>query len=445
MRLKAMRCLALVLCAAPALADGIRDAQLADLEYARTHYVVENLAYSPTGRRRALEHIRRLEQRAGRLTPAEFLVGLDELATLADNGHDTVYPGDGAWTPELRLPLRLIWFPDAMLIARAAPELADLLGARVRRIEGRSPAALLRHLRHEHSGTDGNRRWNTLWDIENPAMLHAMGLAPAADRLRFDLVLRDGRRVTRTITARPAAELPPPARRSRYWSADPYGREAELGWRAATVSAPVPLALDRPDLVYRAAVLPDLDAGYLQLRSNFDEEGQHITPFVDAFGARLRARPPHNLIVDLRFDTGGDIGTTRGLMRDITRAVPGRIYVLTGPATFSAGIVSAAALKHDGGGKVTLVGERVGDRLQWWSEGGHQCLPNSKNCLHASDGYWDLVHGCAGQPHCYGDQFEARVDGLDPDIRAPYTAADWLAGRDPALEAVRRDLGRRKR
>ena len=145
-----------------------------------------------------------------------------------------------------------------------------------------------------------------------------------------------------------------------------------------------------------------------------------------------------NLIVDLRFDTGGDIDLTRDWQRALAARVPGQIYVLVSRHTFSAGIVSAAAFKHDAPTRVHVVGEAVGDRLRWWSEGDNVCMPNSHYCLHMTTGLWDLVHGCAAQPGCYGDQYGAQVSHLDPDIDAPITAGSWLAGRDPGMEAIAR-------
>jgi len=62
------------------------------------------------------------------------------------------------------------------------------------------------------------------------------------------------------------------------------------------------------------------------------------------------------------------------------------------------GIVSAAAMKHDGGDRVILVGEDVADRLRFWSEGKPVCLPNSDLCLHPTTGLWDLEKGCKGEP-----------------------------------------------
>ena len=83
-----------------------------------------------------------------------------------------------------------------------------------------------------------------------------------------------------------------------------------------------------------------------------------------------------------------------------------------------------------------MVGEDIGDRLRFWSEGESVCLPSSGLCVRRTDGLWDLEKGCNGEPHCYGDQFGAAVGSLKAEIPAPLTAAAYLSGRDPGLEAV---------
>jgi hypothetical protein len=74
--------------------------------------------------------------------------------------------------------------------------------------------------------------------------------------------------------------------------------------------------------------------------------------------------------------------------------------------------------------------------MRFWSEGGNACLADSGFCLRFTSGLIDLRKGCAGEPDCYGDQFDVTVGSLDPDIAAPLTAADYLARRDRALDAV---------
>ncbi len=81
-----------------------------------------------------------------------------------------------------------------------------------------------------------------------------------------------------------------------------------------------------------------------------------------------------------------------------------------------------------------------GDRLTFWSEARPVCLPASRYCMRVNAGLWDLERGCAGRDGCYGDAYGATVGSLQPDLPAPLTIADWLAGRDPGLDAIRRDL-----
>jgi hypothetical protein len=340
--------------------------------------------------------------------------------------------------PSTRLPFRMIWFPDALVIARASPAYAELLGARVEAIERMRPKALQARLRPYVGGPDQYLRWNALWLVESGGMLHAMGAARQPDRLRMRLRRADGRVVELTVPFVPRAEAPAGASPPRFWSAAAYASEAQHGWRSAIEGPAQPIYLRDPDEPFRIVSLLTLDALYVQFRANStaDAGGRDIRAFVRRVEEEIAASKPSYLILDLRFDIGGDIDQTRELSRRIAASIPARIFVLTGPYTFSAGLVFAAAMKHDARDRVTLVGEPVGDRLRFWSEGSHVCLPRSGYCLQASNGLWDLARGCAKEPACYGDRLDARVASLDPDIAAPITSRDWLSGRDPAMEAV---------
>ncbi len=72
------------------------------------------------------------------MTNAEFLLAIARIPTFADNGHDVFNSGEGACWPDTRLPFRLVWFPDGLVIAGAAPELSELLAARLTGLEGLS-------------------------------------------------------------------------------------------------------------------------------------------------------------------------------------------------------------------------------------------------------------------------------------------------------------------
>ena len=109
-----------------------------DLELARAAYVDKSRAFSTAKRLRALRFIDRAEQRADSMSAEEFLLTILQIPAFADNGHDVLKDNDddGAWYPQARLPLRMIWFPEGWVVARAAPEVTDLLGAKVTRNRG---------------------------------------------------------------------------------------------------------------------------------------------------------------------------------------------------------------------------------------------------------------------------------------------------------------------
>jgi hypothetical protein len=411
----------------------------ADLEIARTAYVERSRAFTNANRLRALRFIDRAEQSADSMSAEEFLLTILQIPAFADNGHDVLNDDDGAWYPQARLPLRMIWFPEGWVVARAAPAVNDLLGAKVMRIEGLSPAALLARLRPMWGGPDNYRRWNLEWIIESAGLLHALGLAERPDRLRLDLELGDGRRAERSIAFVPRTSVPQGGDPVRLWSAELWPGEAEKGWRSAP-SRPQPLYLQEGAKFLRVALLPELDALYVQFRAHYDSPDERIADLMHSVDTAIAEHHPRHLMVDLRFDIGGNTELTRDWLRSLPARIPERIYVLVGHYTFSAGIVAAAALKHDGTARVRIVGENLADRLVFWSEGENVCLPSSHYCLRATTGLWDLKDGCGGQVGCYSDQYQVIVGTLRPDLPAPITIAAWLAGRDPGLDAVRRDL-----
>jgi hypothetical protein len=426
---------------AAAVADEESASRLADLDIVQREYVDRSPALSPGTREQAYALIADLRGRALAMSDAQFMFALARIAALADNGHDTIHMEEGSWRPKLRLPVRLIWFEDALLIARAGPDTGELLGAAIMTIDGLTPAQLMDRLRPLQGGIDGFRRWQLSWIFQSPEALHAIGVARQTDRLELRAKLTDDREVVRTLVAIPAADMPPGQGPARYWIPALWDGEAEKKWQVAADARGAPLYLQEPDAWFRMADLADLDALYVQFRSNFDEGEAKIAPFVASVSSRLKSAPPRNLILDLRFDTGGDNTQNRDLMREIAKHVPGRVYVLIGNYTFSAGIASAAALKHDGGDKVTIVGAASGDRTHWWSEHGEPvCLPASKVCFAINTGYWNLVEGCRDNPRCYGDQFDLSVATLEPALPAPLTSRDWLSNRDPGMAAIAADL-----
>lgn len=413
--------------------------RLADLDALDRRYVDRAPAFSPAARASAHELILSTKSRADTLSDTGFFLAVARVIALADNGHDSIDPGDSNLLPPLALPVRLVWMGSDLVITRAQQGYAELVGSRIERIGAFGPEELFKRYRQYQGGNEDYRRVNTMWLLNNPAVLAAMGVTPDMRRIPISVELASGKHEARSLDAIPAGKAPHLDYPAGLWSTEASPTEKNAGW--TTLNIAPPLYLQEPEKYFRVAELPQLDSLYIQLRANMNEPGQPIEPFIGEVSKRLESRPI-NAIVDLRFDTGGDITTTIAMMRKIGRLVRGHIFVITSPYTFSAGIVSTAAVIQSGGRKVTVVGDGPGDRTHWWSERKPFCLPHSKVCAPLQMGYWDLVHGCRSNPRCYGDQFGIRVSGIRPTVSASASAADWKSGQDRAMVAIASMLGK---
>jgi hypothetical protein len=262
-----------------------REARLQDLTYAREHYVLASRAFSSGTREHGLNLIHELEQRAGELSEAEFLVGMERLSALAQNAHDWVGFSDGGVRREKRLPLRIIWFPDAMVIARAGPPALDLVGARITAIEGLTPDQLLTRLGDLCGGPENYQRWNLTWAIESEGILSAIGIARSPDRIHFSLALPDGRQVERVISMVPSAEVPALSA-ARLWSGELTPEETARGWRTAIRARDEPLYLKEADEPFRLTALENTIAG--------TSSSAQIMTWVVVPSGRSRKRPVLN-------------------------------------------------------------------------------------------------------------------------------------------------------
>ena len=440
MRRLAALALSLVFALAAQADDALRAAQLADLAVVRDDYLPKELAYTAATRELAQARLGELEARAGSLSPAEMLVGLAQIGALTDNAHSGVRYRDPRALPAARLPLRLLWFPDALIVARATGDAADLAGARVLAVEGLAPEALYQRTKSLQGGSEINRRKYLPGLIESLGVLHAVGVAKETDRIALKLKLASGKVVERVVAMAANDAVSPTADDERLWLPQPLTNETT--WKTAISADALPVYLQDAALPFRTVPMPDSDALYIQFRSNEDETGYPIADFTARVEAEIATRKPKHLILDLRFDVGGNLLTTLAFMRTLPAKAAGRTYLLVGNYTYSAGIVSAAAVKKGGGDRVTVVGEALGDRLAFWSEGGRVSLPNSHFGLRYTNGTFDLDKGCAAIPQCLDKLVDVNFVSLLPQIAAPLTSEAYLDKRDPALDAVRKDIAR---
>lgn len=174
----------------------------------------------------------------------------------------------------------------------------------------------------------------------------------------------------------------------------------------------------------------DLGGGNLYIQYNACMEDPEL-PMAD-FAAQVKAQPETDrygrVIVDLRNNTGGSDGVIWELLFEILpyQQRGAQLYTLIGENTFSSGLINAVQLKQLG---AVLVGEPTGGSVDHFGQVSAFELPNSGWKVGYSNKFIDMGgYYQAAAP--YG------VESLPPDILVGQTVADYLAGRDTAVEAI---------
>jgi hypothetical protein len=409
----------------------------ADLEAFRQQFFDVDHSYSPAARAEAEYRLQALAQQLDRLSDVQFITRLTQIVALADNGHTMMlFRGTN---PELGLvPIRLLPFGDQFYVARAGTRDADLVGGRLLAIDGHPFAQLRDSARTLSGGIPAWRDRAAAYLFESPGQLHALGLARAGGGATYRFALSGGRVIERTL--QPGAPLPG----DDHDPITPLDPDVPAGVVSMLPLARAPWSLRDFTTLVRRRDAPELDAVVIQMHGNFNPPGGSIAASLESADSFRRALHRHNVILDMRFNGGGNLQLTRQFMVSLPgRVAPdGRVFVLTSPWTFSAAISSTGYIKQAGGASVVLVGEPVGDRLQFWAEGRPIELPHSGALILPATQRHDYLTGCKPFTDChsYMVRFPIEVRSLTPDIPAPWTAEAYAAGRDPAMEAVARAI-----
>jgi Peptidase family S41 len=137
---------------------------------------------------------------------------------------------------------------------------------------------------------------------------------------------------------------------------------------------------------------------------------------------RLARRPKTRLvIVDLRNNGGGDIGTYPYLLQTLKSRLinrRGRLVVLIGRTTFSAAVHFAVDLER--GTRAIFVGEPTGGSPNHYSDTDPVNLPVTGYTINVPRIHYVKLPGQSGLQ-------------LDPDVSVALTGRDFFAGRDPVL------------
>ena len=418
-------------------AEGLEVAEverwLEDLQVLRTQFLEADRSFTPEHREQFLEQLTALARELPQLTEPEVIVRTARALAISNNGHTMLhlFRGENALPV---LPIRAWWFADGLYIIAARPEHEGLLGARIVAIAAQPIENAKAAVSELVPGNNAWKQYAGLPWLLCPTIHQGLGWTTVADGTELMLALPDGTKKSVHLATDP---VPPERDHPKVWeNLDP----ARLGnnWRHVLGDTPAekrPLYLRQSERPLSLTYLAEDNAIYL--RQNVSRtEGEDRREVVREVLALLKAHPDARLVVDLRFNTGGDLTQMRGaytrILREPALQRERAVSVITGPATFSAGLFTAAYLKDAG---ALVVGEPVGDFLDFWAEGGAVQLPNAGFEVSTNDGFhsYSTISYPELSDYVHTD---LNIESLEPEVPEQMSFAAYCAGEDPLLDAA---------
>jgi len=344
----------------------------------------------------------------------EIIVGLMRIAAMVGDGHTRVDPRKDAKFGFPSLPLKLYLFEDGLFVRAARPDMAPLLGAEIVEIGGVPVAQAIRRTQAISSVDNvmGYKLFAPLY-LAMPDILQALKLSQSTEAAVLKL-RKEGRTWTVTV---PAGEVDP------LWPPDTdVSLVTPEGWADAR-SANQPMWLQAPLDYHRLIALPERDALYAQVNMITGIKGQSLAQFGEKIRKAAEASNPKAVIVDFRLSYGGNHELRHRFIRELVKTEDSdtRLFVLTWRGSFSA--TEAFLVDLERLTDAVFVGEPASSKPNSFGDAYRTALPNSGISVRTSIQF-NQLKGQSPDPWTW------------TDVSTAYSFADYVAGRDPALEAA---------
>lgn len=335
-----------------------------------------------------------------------IMLGMAALAASLGDGHTSVELAD----PQRlhTFPLRLTWLGDDLVVIGAHADYGAALGARVTHV-GATPIAAALDAVTPFIAHDNAQQLRALSPglLLTPEILAALRILPDAPIGRFQLETAEGEALVLEVT---------PVR-------------ADMPFEEVTIDEALaitpPLRMQGGSQPYWYSYLAESRTIYFHYRRCVDDPQRPFTAFNRELFALIDSQPVERLIIDLRFNGGGDSRVLRPFIAAVQQRPAlnqqGRLYVLIGAQTFSSALMNAIELRD--GTHSILLGEPTGGKPNAYGEVRSFRLPNAGLRVQYSTRYHTNLPG-------------SDAPSLRPDLLYPLTWSDLLTGADPAVEAA---------
>jgi hypothetical protein len=358
-------------------------------------------AFHSISREQFARAVAELDARIPQLQNSDIVMGLSRILAMIGDGHTHLRWGNLYG----RVPIQLFWFGNQLRVTAASAEYRKVVGTRVVEIGGVPVAqAYSRALPYiSQAESEGFVRSTHADRSTYPVHLHALGMTTDITRAQYTFLTDKGERFKATLATVKSGE--------------------QVNWIGAERRVPLYQQRDKEPLWF--TYLAPEKTLYLNFKSyprrkDFMNFSRELFAFIDRHDIS-------RVVVDMRQNGGGDFTRGREFIISEFKKRPrltqkGKLYVIIGRWTYSAGMANAADFRNDL--NAILVGEPTGARPNGYQENRDFSLPNS----HLSVSYSTRLYKFQEQD----------TPGIMPDMRID---PDWRfvrQGRDPVMEWILR-------
>jgi tetratricopeptide (TPR) repeat protein len=361
--------------------------------------------------------VKEIHDSVSHLSDMQIIIEMMKLLARVRDGHTVIYGISERPEFHRNLPLELSYFEEGLFITAAQEKYEDLLGSQVLKFGEHTTEQVL-HALDPLIGRDNEMGLLVMASVRmmNLPLLQGLGLVPDPDRVL--LTVRDRHGAVRTIDL--AADSDIPAR--RLWDGLPPG------WKSfpQTLAGPLPLYLKNRYADYWFDYLPESRTVFFQFNHVRNNEHEPLAAFCDRLMKFINESNVDRLVIDLRWNNGGDTTIVQPLIHSLIRTDKinqrGKLFVIIGRKTFSAAQNTATFIERNT--PAIFVGEPTGSSPNFIGEDNAFELPYSKLRVSVSDLYWESSWPDDHRPW------------IAPLLYAPPAFEAYRSNRDPAMEAI---------
>lgn len=303
---------------------------------------------------------------------------------------------------KLSLPIKFEQFHDGIFVTGIAPQESAFLLSKLIAINGYTIDEINKKFKEVIK--DDNRSYFEVYQqqfLNNPSFLKGLGILASDKSAAFTLQNAKHETFTITLNATNKDSLKL-TMASQYETILPYRERGKDYW-----------------YVYDSA----RNLIYFNFVRCIDDENHPFPQFNEELFSKIKQVHPGKVIVDLRFNSGGNSGVLEPFIDSIKHSYlnkKGDFYVLIGKSTFSSSLMNAIECKRYT--NAILVGQMTSGNINHYGEVRGFRLPNTKIVIGYSTRYWENWKGKKG--------------ALMPDKAITYSSNNFINNKDEALEYI---------